>query len=695
MVRTLRIFAEQELALALLPVTERQDVLAIMDSTWSTHYADIKDKQIPLLVLYFAEGGSFNADDWQGFDFLGWPKHTHVAAQLNTDQAAISQTTCPAFALRLSAARPDNSAVCALFNMLLVYGRPLEHYGCTFYLPVYADKPLATGSLPISPLYQVDAKVYGGTAVSAKSNAEAQSYLYFQPPIRDFLFDTEYKSPSPEPIKEWRLQPKADSPPWLLELQLRENRLNSDGSPVLTADGTPVIEVSHELSATISQVALYQYFNHLCVLAVSVEPSTPFSAYRPGDKDDWWHILAFCDDSQWQLIECLQLGLWLRFTKSARILFASFVEQEDELKIDEVVLKGLAENTKKLVAESCRLKIEPIKETLENHPIAFLLECFFGNSENPLYFDKTYHHFYDDRLFVNAAYGYAGGQLAGEVADKVFSLALYVDAPRDAWSKFGGYAYDPEFVRDLMAKHSSGRWRGLGTYAGFTHYANVHLGAGRFFCKVIAPIHVPLIYGRMLLIALFYQASLRYYRDRLMKLASQQVDKISSENVQALRKEFMLFTNAYWFREVTSQIQGREVFAMQQQALELQRDYEFIKEEMERLDAYMQGQLSNELNASSHQLNQYSLKLNRVVFWFTAISLCFAYTQIIFDHGILSQTKSWLLKLGFSDGITDIARWFVSNVQGITIFFSTLAFVVIACLPVKYLINWLFRRKAN
>lgn len=213
-------------------------------------------------------------------------------------------------------------------------------------------------------------------------------------------------------------------------------------------------------------------------------------------------------------------------------------------------------------------------------------------------------------------------------------------------------------------------------------------GKAVFFCNVIASKHVPDLYGRMLLMTLLYQASLRYYRDQLMILTSKKADKISSENVQKLRKEFMLFTNAYWFREVTSQIQGREVFTMQQQALELHRDYEFIKEEMERLDAYMQVQLNNELNESS-------LKLNTVVYVFTAISLWFSYTQIVFDNGILSQSKNWIFKLGFPERLINIARWLVPNVQGITIFFSTLAFVAIVSILVKHLISWLFKRKAN
>ena len=42
--------------------------------------------------------------------------------------------------------------------------------------------------------------------------------------------------------------------------------------------------------------------------------------------------------------------------------------------------------------------------------------------------------------------------------------------------------------------------------------------------------------------------------------------------------------------------QGREVFLKQQQALELHRDYEFIKEELERLDVYMQALFNKKLN---------------------------------------------------------------------------------------------------
>lgn len=176
-------------------------------------------------------------------------------------------------------------------------------------------------------------------------------------------------------------------------------------------------------------------------------------------------------------------------------------------------------------------------------------------------------------------------------------------------------------------------------HAGYSHYSNVYFGQSGFFCNVIAPVHVPFIYGRMLLMALFYQASLRHYREKLMQVTSAissnvDFDKVV-DDVQTLRREFMLFTNGYWFRDVTSQIQGREVFLKQQQALELQRDYEFIKEELVRLDEYMDGQFDKQLGESSN-------KLNIAVYLFTIVSLWFTFTQMVFEEKFIAKGKEFV-----------------------------------------------------
>jgi uncharacterized membrane protein len=58
------------------------------------------------------------------------------------------------------------------------------------------------------------------------------------------------------------------------------------------------------------------------------------------------------------------------------------------------------------------------------------------------------------------------------------------------------------------------------------------------------------------------------------------------KHFRALRKKFILFTNNYWFREVSNQTQGIEVFELQTKNLGLEKEYTLIKDEMERADEY-------------------------------------------------------------------------------------------------------------
>jgi hypothetical protein len=86
---------------------------------------------------------------------------------------------------------------------------------------------------------------------------------------------------------------------------------------------------------------------------------------------------------------------------------------------------------------------------------------------------------------------------------------------------------------------------------------NAYVSQGKDFCTVIAPKIVPHIYGRMLLLTLFYQASLRHYNDRLTEQTRLLVEEnrnnrnIRLKEIQALRKDFISFTNVYWFHDVT------------------------------------------------------------------------------------------------------------------------------------------------
>lgn len=213
-------------------------------------------------------------------------------------------------------------------------------------------------------------------------------------------------------------------------------------------------------------------------------------------------------------------------------------------------------------------------------------------------------HLQEDRMLASCAYALAGpapkdAAARGE-AERLFSLALYVDKASDTCRDLEGYVYDPKFTWNLMrGGHRLDRWVGLGTFLGFCPYANAYLGYGWFFANVIAREHVPFHYQRMLIQALFYQLTLRSFNRRITHathLLVRDPGKDPGQYFRDLRRRFIEFTNSYWFHEVTLAIQGREIFDVQMKVLDLDREYGQIKDEMERADEYVQSVRERSMN---------------------------------------------------------------------------------------------------
>jgi hypothetical protein len=262
-----------------------------------------------------------------------------------------------------------------------------------------------------------------------------------------------------------------------------------------------------------------------------------------------------------------------------------------------------------------------------------LLACFFGAgpvagaaSLNQLLTDDP--NVYDDRLFVQVAYGLAGPApepaVRGAVMGRLFSLALLVDRPADTFDDCGGYAYDPVWVADTLDRAALKIWEATGLYAGFTDMANAWLGAGHYFCETVAPRHVPYSYERMLILCLFYLASLRRYHRQVADATSDLTSHDRPADAEAfsrLRRDFICFTNRYWFHEVTPQLQGRRVFALQQQALGLEAEYQLIKDEMERAHEFLEAE-------HDHDIRELSLKVSTFGQWVAVVALWIGLTAL-------------------------------------------------------------------
>lgn len=470
-----------------------------------------------------------------------------------------------------------------MFGPRLIYGRPLRHYTYTFFLPLDLPKEWR---LPVQrEAHRHAAKPPGETNPAGSEAAhEAQAWWYFTPVLRDLLFDTvDTGNPPPvnvEPLREWQLNSE-ELKDWQLELSNARER-----------DEPLRFQI-----ARITRLRLFRYFNNQFLLAWTVEPAVleelrnddaaaPLFCEGPG----WWRALALTPEPSWKKVQSLQLNAWLRFTRLARLLYPAYPEQLAEDKIASLCL------TRPPPLEDVPFPVERV-DTARAIPrnagqalslvVQELLAAFFGSSMRHPTHQKleNYRDLYDDRMFVNVSYGPAGQPPDIETNQRLFATALFVDCRQDTYSKFDDYPYDPAWLKPRLEEKALSLWRGRGQLYGFTDLSNVYLGYRDFYCNTIAPVHVHFIYERMLIQALFYQASLRHYARRITEATGQLTGDRSSKHqgaAQALREEFIRFTNQYWFHDITPQLQGREIFRRQQAALELERDYSFIKDEMER-----------------------------------------------------------------------------------------------------------------
>ncbi|EIJ43894.1 hypothetical protein BegalDRAFT_3068 [Beggiatoa alba B18LD] len=523
-----------------------------------------------------------------------------------------------------------NELVSQLLDICLHYGRPLRHYGCTFYLPLdlFSEEELEANKLlnlyAIKPEYVESYQIDIDKPVSleeAKEDApiskERQAYLYFLPHIRNLIFDIKNEpTKAEEPIKQDRLKRIND-----LKLKLI---LNTEKSKITTQ---------------VKDVSLFTYFNGLYVLTISVESDEKLGSKSSlvQDNDSWWHDLFFSSPEEFNKIKSLQLQNWLHFTNQARLIYASFYEQVKEGKLPNLELTWKEGDAEK--STSFLTKNEEISKTTSQLSgiIMHLLKYFFASTSIEKRLISL--PLPDDRMFVSVAYGLSGTlpktQFAKDEVKRLFSLALYVDHKNLVFSDCQEYAYDSEFTKNLLKQHTLSRWEENGTYSGCCSYANAYMGFGGFFSHVIAPSHVPFIYGRMLLVSLFYQMTLRHYNRRISHATEALSTQNKTENFRELRKKFILFTNNYWFREVTNQTQGIEVFELQTKNLGLEKEYALIKDEMERADEY----------AVTLQTKNF----NKAAFWFALVTLFVTlFTVDGSDIFILNWLKAFKDTLGLS-----------------------------------------------
>ncbi|KGY10363.1 hypothetical protein [Vibrio sinaloensis] len=490
-----------------------------------------------------------------------------------------------------------------LLALSLKQDRPLVSYGSTFFLPFrltkrkcklsinaanepYNYKGLIESNGDVTKKHKDRSKMptfssYRGTIELKQGEGERfniianerDAFLYLDPVIRERLFHLDEHNG--QKILKWCA---ALSP---------DDELNPDDTPHIWAMqhikniGTPD-EQTVCSQATVRDVSVHQFYNDVYILSVNVyERFFQGATSLTSCDNNWWHDL-FTDDMQvQQTIEESRVKYWLTYTDKIRQIYPSFATRQHDKKQHISYFFGKQNPHTDCPFTQRTLNYQQLCNNRYSLPPDFIqiLKAINVEGVDELRFKP----FIDNRLFCNTIYGFAGDCLVNDTSkqhyEALFSLAAYVDAAENGWQSLGGYAYDPTFIKGLLEEQTYTRWAAMGNRYAFTDYSNVYIGYGAEFNNTIAPCHVFYNYQNMLLMALFYRESLHDFSERVSEI-SKHIDSASQNEFRKIRQDFIRFTNVSWFQELSSQIQGKELYNKILQGIDIKKEYEFLEKEI-------------------------------------------------------------------------------------------------------------------
>lgn len=213
----------------------------------------------------------------------------------------------------------------------------------------------------------------------------------------------------------------------------------------------------------------------------------------------------------------------------------------------------------------------------------------------------------DDRMLVNCWYG--NDDLATEIktVDKDGKVPFVYS---DLWYKhlFVDNGSDPtcqneEMKKRLIKESTYCRWQKYGTLYGLSRYSMVALtntGARGFI-----DVHMRTIYSRMFELVILQRASILRFSGEVTRVSALKGNdnKKLSERIASLYKEYIRFINQIYFRSVTAQDQGIEMYEMLLRQFDSDTQIKDLDEEISELHQYVSLMIDQRRNENGEMLN--------------------------------------------------------------------------------------------
>lgn len=216
----------------------------------------------------------------------------------------------------------------------------------------------------------------------------------------------------------------------------------------------------------------------------------------------------------------------------------------------------------------------------------------------------------DDRMYVVSyflnkdfsdrmkSYGQAGKWLDRNRVEWWWYQYLFVDND-DPTSQ------NEEMFQKLLKQATYTRWSNYGTFTGISKYSFVNL-IGEDFINLLR--QTKTMYYRMASLVLAQRVLSLYYSREISEISKElDEDKLSNKQlrkrVNTLNRDYLRFVNNVYFREVTPQDQGIELYDMMQEQMSIKRDEEGLSTEVEQLYHYVTMANDEQRNTEAEKLS--------------------------------------------------------------------------------------------
>jgi hypothetical protein len=163
-------------------------------------------------------------------------------------------------------------------------------------------------------------------------------------------------------------------------------------------------------------------------------------------------------------------------------------------------------------------------------------------------------------------------------------------------------------------------------------------------------------YFRMGLIAHFHRASILILRDALAEATKLKNDTEKRAAITRVQERMVDFRSRYWFREVSTQLQGQEIFRWWSDLLENEELFQQVSADVDAAAALVRTQQEEEENQNTAKLNATTLKLNSTAVQLSRIAVVAgAFGLAMTFLGLVSNIIAWgFLLAGTHDADWDI-----------------------------------------